>query len=43
MSNEDTHKRPGETQREWGRPIRMEAEVERRVAALVAQITKPAA
>lgn len=42
MGLDATNKWPGETQREWGRPIRMDAEIERRVADLVARITKPA-
>lgn len=33
-----TNKWPGETSREWGRPIRMDADVEARVAALVRSI-----
>jgi 4-hydroxy-3-polyprenylbenzoate decarboxylase len=43
MGLDATNKWPGETQREWGRAIRMDAEVERRVADLVGRITKPAA
>lgn len=34
MGLDATHKWPGETQREWGRPITMEREVEERVAAV---------
>ncbi len=36
MGLDATHKWPGETPREWGRTIQMEAAVEQRVAALVA-------
>jgi 4-hydroxy-3-polyprenylbenzoate decarboxylase len=43
MGLDATSKWPGETQREWGRPIRMDAAVEQRVSALLAEITKPAA
>ncbi len=35
MGLDATNKWPGETDREWGRPIAIDAEVERRVAALV--------
>ncbi len=35
MGLDATNKWPGETEREWGRPIRMEAAVEQRVAALL--------
>ena len=41
MGLDATNKWPGETQREWGRTIRMDAEVETRVEALVANLTKP--
>ena len=34
MGLDATHKWPGETQREWGRPIRMPADVTQRVSAL---------
>lgn len=34
-----TNKWPGETSREWGRPIRMDAAVEQRVAGIVASLT----
>lgn len=34
MGLDATNKWPGETEREWGRPIRMEAEVEQRMDAL---------
>ena len=37
-----THKWPGETSREWGRTIRMDADVEARVEALVAELQRPA-
>ncbi len=36
MGLDATHKWPGETQREWGRTIEMDADVERRVEGLVA-------
>ena len=42
MGLDATHKWPGETAREWGRPIRMDAEVERRVQGLLNMIMKPA-
>ena len=42
MGLDATSKWPGETQREWGRAIRMDAAVERRVADVVASIMKPA-
>ncbi len=42
MGLDATSKWPGETSREWGRPIRMDAAAEQRVAAVLAQITKPA-
>jgi 4-hydroxy-3-polyprenylbenzoate decarboxylase len=35
MGLDATHKWPGETTREWGRTIRMDADVEARVQALV--------
>ena len=38
-----TSKWPGETAREWGRPIRMEPEVSARVAGLVHQLLQPLA
>jgi 4-hydroxy-3-polyprenylbenzoate decarboxylase len=41
MGLDATHKWPGETQREWGRPIKMDADVEQRVSALIASIMKP--
>ncbi len=37
-----THKWPGETTREWGRPITMDAEVSARTAALVEQLLQAA-
>ena len=43
MGLDATSKWPGETVREWGRPIRMETAVEQRIADVLAQITKPAA
>jgi 4-hydroxy-3-polyprenylbenzoate decarboxylase len=42
MGLDATSKWPGETSREWGRPIRMDAAVERRIATVLAEITKPA-
>jgi 4-hydroxy-3-polyprenylbenzoate decarboxylase len=42
MGLDATSKWPGETTREWGRPIRMDAAVEQRVADVLAQITKRA-
>jgi 4-hydroxy-3-polyprenylbenzoate decarboxylase len=38
MGLDATNKWPGETQREWGRPVRMDAAVEARVEALVARL-----
>jgi 4-hydroxy-3-polyprenylbenzoate decarboxylase len=38
MGLDATNKWPGETTREWGRPIRMDAEVERRVAPMLERI-----
>jgi 4-hydroxy-3-polyprenylbenzoate decarboxylase len=43
MGLDATNKWPGETSREWGRAIRMDAAVEQRVDALVASLLKPAA
>ena len=43
MGLDATNKWPGETTREWGRTIRMDAAVEQRVADIVSRITKPAA
>lgn len=40
MGLDATHKWPGETQREWGRHIRMDAEVEQRVAGLFEQLMR---
>ncbi|MCB1618732.1 MAG: 3-octaprenyl-4-hydroxybenzoate decarboxylase, partial [Pseudomonadales bacterium] len=34
MGLDATHKWPGETQREWGRPIRMDAAVKARIDQL---------
>ena len=42
MGLDATHKWPGETHREWGRPIRMDAEVQRRVRGVVESILQPA-
>jgi len=42
MGLDATHKWPGETSREWGRNIRMDAEVEQRVAHLFDALMKPA-
>ncbi len=41
MGLDATNKWPGETSREWGRSIRMDAAVEQRVAGIVSSITKP--
>ncbi|MDE2079790.1 MAG: UbiD family decarboxylase [Burkholderiales bacterium] len=38
MGLDATHKWPGETQREWGRAIRMDAAVERRAADVLARL-----
>jgi 4-hydroxy-3-polyprenylbenzoate decarboxylase len=43
MGLDATNKWPGETAREWGRAIRMDREVEQRVAALVEQLLAPRA
>jgi 4-hydroxy-3-polyprenylbenzoate decarboxylase len=43
MGLDATNKWPGETAREWGRPIRMDAAVELRVRGLLDAIMKPAA
>ena len=43
MGLDATNKWPGETAREWGRPIRMEAAIEQRVQGLLNAIMKPAA
>ncbi len=40
MGLDATNKWPGETQREWGKVIRMDAEVEARMAELYAEITR---
>ncbi|MBS0435504.1 MAG: UbiD family decarboxylase [Proteobacteria bacterium] len=42
MGLDATNKWPGETSREWGRSIRMDAAVEQRVAGVIAEIMKPA-
>jgi 4-hydroxy-3-polyprenylbenzoate decarboxylase len=41
MGLDATHKWPGETEREWGRAIRMDAAVEARVASLFDTLTTP--
>jgi 4-hydroxy-3-polyprenylbenzoate decarboxylase len=41
MGLDATHKWPGETAREWGRPIRMDADVEARVAGMVQTLLQP--
>src|SRR5574343_1654652 len=41
MGLDATHKWPGETQREWGRAITMDADVQQRVEALVGSILGP--
>ncbi len=43
MGLDATSKWPGETAREWGRTIRMDADVQRRAEELVAKIMKPSA
>ena len=43
MGLDATNKWPGETAREWGRPIRMDAAVEQRVQGILESIMKPAA
>jgi 4-hydroxy-3-polyprenylbenzoate decarboxylase len=40
MGLDATHKWPGETAREWGRPIRMDAAIEARVQGIVGEIMK---
>ena len=42
MGLDATNKWPGETTREWGRTIRMDAAVEQRVQAVLSSIMKPA-
>jgi len=42
MGLDATNKWPGETVREWGRPIRMDSAVEQRVQGLLGSIMKPA-
>jgi 4-hydroxy-3-polyprenylbenzoate decarboxylase len=39
MGLDATNKWPGETAREWGRPIAMDRDVEQRAEALVARLT----
>jgi 4-hydroxy-3-polyprenylbenzoate decarboxylase len=41
MGLDATHKWPGETTREWGRTIQMDADVDARVAALFEQVMRP--
>ncbi len=41
MGLDATHKWPGETTREWGHPITMDPEVDKRVAALVEKMLAP--
>lgn len=43
MGLDATHKWPGETQREWGRPIRMDPQVNARMAPLLERLLKPGA
>ena len=43
MGLDATNKWPGETTREWGRAIRMDAAVEQRVQGVIAAIMKPGA
>ena len=43
MGLDATNKWPGETAREWGRPIRRDAAVEARVAGIVAALSAPRA
>jgi 4-hydroxy-3-polyprenylbenzoate decarboxylase len=38
MGIDATNKWPGETQREWGRPLTMQAEVKTRIDALWGQL-----
>ena len=40
MGLDATHKWPGETQREWGRTIQMDAAVEQRVQACIAELSR---
>jgi len=42
MGLDATSKWPGETTREWGRPIRMDAAVQQRVRGVIDAIMKPA-
>jgi 4-hydroxy-3-polyprenylbenzoate decarboxylase len=41
MGLDATHKWPGESTREWGRAIAMDADVERRVAAIFEDLMAP--
>jgi 4-hydroxy-3-polyprenylbenzoate decarboxylase len=41
MGMDATNKWPGETTREWGRTIQMDADVEARVAGLVSALMAP--
>jgi 4-hydroxy-3-polyprenylbenzoate decarboxylase len=41
MGLDATHKWPGETSREWGRPIAMDAAVEQRVEEMLARCLQP--
>jgi 4-hydroxy-3-polyprenylbenzoate decarboxylase len=41
MGLDATNKWPGETAREWGRPIRMDEAVEQRVAGILAALARP--
>jgi 4-hydroxy-3-polyprenylbenzoate decarboxylase len=41
MGLDATHKGPGETSREWGRPIAMDAAVEQRVEEMLARCLQP--
>ena len=41
MGLDATNKWPGETAREWGRPISMTADVQARVAAIVSELMRP--
>ena len=43
MGLDATNKWPGETSREWGRAIQMDAAIERRVQGVIAAIMKPSA
>jgi 4-hydroxy-3-polyprenylbenzoate decarboxylase len=43
MGMDATNKWPGETQREWGRPIKMDRAVEQRAAEILARVMNPPA